>query len=174
MPHGVRASPLFVGKGIYQYNAAGLVWKHIHQFYVVVLLPVLFRPHMGYVVALQEAYNTHMSPTGPRKMISGWYSVYPAPNGFAWFVRFDFNSRFAMIWWPMWWQDESAGGYWANTSCLRTSLDDGQLLRATIVTTSCFWYTPMAKPVPNPTPDFINSNLDTSCRISILFLSDVA
>ena len=90
-----------------------------------------------------------------KKMISSWYSAYPAPNGVARLFRFDWNFGCAKIWWP----DEPIDFYKSETSCSRTSLDDGQLLRATTVTTSSFWYTPIPKFATHSIPDLIDSFL---------------
>jgi len=121
---------------------------------------------MGYVAALQEAYNTNIvSPKGSRKMISGLYPVYQAPNGSVHLFRFDWNSGFAKIWWP----GESIFVYAANTSCPKTNLNDRQLLRATIATIISFGHISMSKPAPIPTPVFINRRLHLSFRIPIYF-----
>ena len=103
-------------------------------------------------------------------MILGWYSVYPAPNGVARLFRSDGNSGFVQIWWP----DEFIGFYRSKTSCPRTSLNDGQLLRPTIVTISSFRCVPISKRLPNPMPDLINSCLDIYDRIPIYFLWGVS
>lgn len=43
--------------------------------------------------------NTVFSPKGYRKMISGLYLVYPAPNVIVHLFGFDWNSGFAKMWW---------------------------------------------------------------------------
>ena len=78
--------------------------------------------------------KTFLPRNRSRKMISGWYSVYPAQNDVARLFRFDGNSGFAKIWW--WY--ESTVFYQSKTSCPRTSLDNGQLLRAIVDTISGF------------------------------------
>ena len=114
--------------------------------------------------------KTFLPRNRSRKMISGWYSVYPAPNGVARLFRFDRNSGFAKIWWLY----ESTGFYWSKTSCPRTSLDDGQLLRAIVDTISGFWCIPMSKPVPNQMPDLICIYFNLLLDVLHIFLQGVA
>jgi len=116
---------------------------------------VIFVP---FVIELEEESPTSLpyikkkSPNGCRKKKgpSGWHSLYPVPSGVAHLFRFDWSSGFAKIWWP----DESTVFYWSKTCCPRTSLDDVQLVRATIVTISGSWCISMSKSVPNPIPAF--------------------
>jgi len=98
----------------------------------------------------QEAYHT-CSPKGSRQIISGWYSVYPAPVGVACLFRFDWKSGFAKIWWP----DESTSLYWSKTSYPRKSLNEGQLLRAIVVTITSFWYIPKSQKGTIPMADLV-------------------
>jgi len=130
-----------------------------------------FRPHVGHVRALQEASNANVLLTKRvQKMISGWYSVYPAPSGLACLFDFDWKFGFAKIWWP----DKRIGFYLSKTNCPRTSLDDGQLLRASIDTTRSFRCIPISKQAPNPMPEFVNSYLNIPYRIPMYFLQGVA
>ena len=101
----------------------------------------------GYITGLTK--KTVLPRNRSRKMISGWYSVYPAPNGVAGLFRFGGDSGFANIWWLY----ESTVFYSYKTSCPKTSLDDGQLLGEIIVTVTASFYIPMSKPVPNQMPD---------------------
>jgi len=73
--------------------------KYIHI--LMIRFTYLRRWHLGNIGAWREDYNykkTCCSPTGSRKTISGWYSMYPAPNGIACHFRFDWTSGFAQIW----------------------------------------------------------------------------
>jgi len=90
-------------------------------------------------------------------MISGWYSVYPAPNDIARLFRFDGDSGFAKIWWLY----ESTGFYHSKTTFPKTSSDNVQLFNPIAVPENGFWYIPISQPVPIQMPDsiFINFNI---------------
>ena len=109
--------------------------------------------------------KTFLPRNRSRKMISGWYSVYPAPNGVARLFRFDGNSGFAKSWWLY----EYTRFYWSKTSCPSTIFDNGKLLRALVDTISGFWCILLSKPVPNQMPDSICTYLNMFYRISMYF-----
>jgi len=142
------SSTCYVSKYSTQTHAADILLAYDCSM----VLTALIRPHPGHAAASQEAYHTILvSPKGSRKMISGRYFVCPAPNGVARLFRFDWNSRFAKIWWP----DESSGSYWFKISCPGPCLNHGQLLKATTIVT--FWHIPMSKTVTNSMPDLLKS-----------------
>jgi len=122
----------------------------------------------GFIISSMK--KTFLPRNRSRKIISGWYSVYPAPNGVARLFRFDGNSGFAKIRWLY----ESTVFYRSKTSCPSTSLDDGQVLRAIVDTISGFWYIPMSKPVPNQMPDFICIYFQIVIRFLYIVLQGVA
>ena len=113
----------------------------------------------GFIIGWTK--KTFLPRNRSRKMISGWYSVYPAPNGVPCLFRFDGNSGFAKSWWLY----ESAIFYWSKTSCPRISSDDGRFLRAIVDTISGFWCIPMSKPVPNQMPDLIGIHFKTFVKV---------
>ena len=85
--------------------------------------------------------NTFGARNRFKHIISGCYSVYPAPNSV---VHFFVSTKLWLC------GDLVAGqihGYFTfqKRTVPRTSLDDGQLLGATIVTTSSFWYSSTSK-----------------------------
>jgi len=79
--------------------------------------------------------KTFLPRNKPRKMISGWYSVYPAPNGVARLFRFDGKFRVCEHLLIV----RIYLFYWSKTTCPWTSLDNGQLFNPIVVTENGFW-----------------------------------
>jgi len=134
-----------------------MLWFYPHVHWAKeVLLTVLIRPHCRSLT--RGSRNLFFSPKGSGKIILGWYSVYPAPNGVSTGVL---GLRI--------FGDRSIPPFFIDpkTSCARTSLNDVQLLRAKIVTINRFWHIPMSKPAPTPMPNLMNNYLNISYGIPI-------
>ena len=96
--------------------------------------------------------------------------MYPAPNSVARLFRFKWSSGLAKIWRS----DEIIGFYESETNGPRTSLDNGQRLRATIITSLFSYIFPSENGYGNLIPDLIHSCLHISCWINLYFSQGVA
>ena len=105
-----------------------------------------------------------------RKMISGWYSVYPAPNGVARLFRFGGDSGFVKIWWLY----EYTRFYQSKTTPPKTSMDNVKPFNRIAITVNAFWYIPMSKPVQNRMPDLICIYSNMLICFLYIFLQGVA
>jgi len=124
------------------------ICKKIYNF----LETYCWRYQLGHTWAMlqfyEEFYNTSEFLTKEqRQMISDWFSVYAAPSGVACICSFDWNFGLTENWWTT-----NPSLCTGPKRASRAILDDGQLLRATLVTISSFPHIPMSEWVPNKMP----------------------
>ena len=137
----------------------------------LVLLTVLFRQHLGYVGASQEAHNANVLLTrGVHKDDLDLIFIGIRRTRLQMALRVFFVST------EFWVCEDLVGQiirfyFSSQTSCPKTSLDEWHLLDAIFVTTTSLWDIPSWAWVSSPMPDLIDTgSCLTNPDISHIFL----